>query len=153
MNTLSNIVKERKTNLNHFPLLILTVIMIIQSFSPVEAQDVPTKKDTIEIDMGVLYDHIMSDPRNRKYLDREKKGWLSGPGSKSYFRFGGFIQANYIRDFQNTGYNFGELYPEEYPFPEKMRKIRNLTPELLGLLSSHKRIQKKEWSVHSSVWI
>jgi len=80
-----------------------------------ESQD--TVKVMPEFKTNNLYDLILSDPRNRHYLDMSKQGWLGGPGAKTFLRFGGFVQVNFIGDFQNTGYAFGEFIPAGIPVP------------------------------------
>lgn len=66
---------------------------------------------------SILYDLIQSDPRDRHYLDLSKQGWLKGLGGKTFFRFGGFVQVNFIRDFQDAGYKYGEFIPALIPIP------------------------------------
>jgi len=80
-----------------------------------ESQD--TVKIPPKVEPNDLYDLILSDPRNRHYLDLSKQGWISGLGAKTFLRFGGFVQVNFIRDFQNTGYSFGEFIPAGIPVP------------------------------------
>ncbi len=113
---------NRNCNLTFLKTLIVVIsIMMSLPFTKAFAQEPNTKPDTIkqvnDMNQGPLYDHILSDPRNREYLKMSKQGWLMGPGSKTYLRFGGFIQANFIRDFQNTGYNYGEFITAGIPVP------------------------------------
>jgi hypothetical protein len=39
------------------------------------------------------------------------------PGKRAKLRFGGFVQANYIHDFQSAGYDFGLFVPSLIPVP------------------------------------
>lgn len=39
------------------------------------------------------------------------------PGRRTQLRFGGFVQANFIHDFQNTGFKFGEFIASKIPVP------------------------------------
>ena len=97
--------------------------VIILPSSKLTAQDTKAEKalDTIKAkpiqEKSSLYDLIQSDPRDRHYLELSKQGWLKGLGGKTFFRFGGFVQVNFIGDFQNTGYKYGEFIPALIPVP------------------------------------
>jgi hypothetical protein len=93
------------------------VIAGLFASSTLQAQEATTTKVQAISDTSNLYDQIMSDPRNRKHLELGKQGWISGPGDNTFLRFGGFVQVNFIRDFQNTGYAFGEFVPAGIPVP------------------------------------
>jgi hypothetical protein len=93
------------------------VIAGLFASSTLQAQEATTTKVQAISDTSNLYDQIMSDPRNRKHLELGKQGWISGSGDNTFLRFGGFVQVNFIRDFQNTGYAFGEFVPAGIPVP------------------------------------
>lgn len=101
----------------------LLFFVVISTSPSLNAQDAKLEKarDTITTKSSQkknnLYDLILSDPRNRTHLKMEKQGWLGGARSNTLFRFGGFVQINFIRDFQNTGYNYGEFIPAIIPIP------------------------------------
>lgn len=86
-----------------------------------QAQETNAQQDStqskIVSDENALYNLILSDPRNRKYLDMTKQGWLGGVKAKTLFRFGGYVQINFINDIQNTGYDYGEFIPAGIPVP------------------------------------
>jgi len=44
-------------------------------------------------------------------------GWIPVPGRKTDVRFGGFVEANFIHDFQDAGYPYGEFIPSHIPVP------------------------------------
>jgi hypothetical protein len=102
-------------------LVLSLVIVVLMATSTLQAQEAPTQnpQDSTKAkrESSSLYDQILSDPHNRKYLELSKQGWLSGPGDQTFFRFGGFVQVNFIRDLQNTGYNYGEFITATIPVP------------------------------------
>jgi hypothetical protein len=112
--------EERKKIMRKNISLSLALTFVIAGLfasSKVQAQEAATTKVKAISDTSNLYDQIMSDPRNRKHLELGKQGWISGPGDNTFLRFGGFVQVNFIRDFQNTGYSFGEFMPSVIPVP------------------------------------
>lgn len=102
--------------------LIILIFAMVSSLG-LKAQEIKQDgtQDTVivkpKIKPGTLYELIQADPRNRKYLEMGKQGWISGLGGNTFLRFGGFVQANFISDFQNTGYSFGEFIPALHPVP------------------------------------
>ena len=94
----------------------------------INKQDEP--QDTLKLrkEASALYQLIQADPRNRKYLEMGKQGWISGLGGKTFIRFGGFVQVNFIRDFQNTGYSFGEHIPALNPVPTDNKQSMAFDP-------------------------
>jgi hypothetical protein len=119
---IQNIMRE---NINSGLLLSLVLVGLL-STSSLQAQEATAQKqqDTAKAvsDTSNLYDQIMSDPRNRKHLELGEQGWFSGPGDNTFLRFGGFVQVNFIGDFQNTGYKYGEFIPSGIPIPTEETK-------------------------------
>jgi hypothetical protein len=109
--------------------LVLSCMMaLLLTSSRLHAQEASTQKqqDTAKAMLvshtSNLYDQILSDPRNRKHLELSKQGWIGGPGANTFLRFGGFVQVNFIGDFQNTGYKYGEFIPSGIPIPTEETK-------------------------------
>jgi hypothetical protein len=63
------------------------------------------------------FDEIRRVPRNRLKGIGADAGWISVPGRKTDFRFGGFVQLNVIHDFQNSGSDFGDFATSRIPVP------------------------------------
>jgi hypothetical protein len=72
--------------------------------------------DEIKIQESV-YDKLMRDPRILNQDAEASEGWIPIPAMETFIRFGGFVQANYIHDFQNTGYPYGDFIPSLIPVP------------------------------------
>jgi hypothetical protein len=64
-----------------------------------------------------VYEKLTRDPKMLRHGADAREGWLSIPGKETSIRFGGFIQGNYIHDFQNTGYPYGDFIPSLIPVP------------------------------------
>jgi hypothetical protein len=107
-----------------FILIILTSVFMISTITVSElyAQD-DTEKDTTKLSADELkiqeavFEKLMRDPRMLRDGADAREGWLPIPGKETSIRFGGFIQVNYIHDFQNTGYPYGDFIPSLIPVP------------------------------------
>lgn len=98
--------------------LVLSIFLLSQWSHGQKTEKIGLQASTdVQRDSSVLYDHILSDPRNRKHLEYVKQGWIGGIGNNSFLRFGGFVQVNFIRDFQNTGNSYGYFTPSLIPVP------------------------------------
>lgn len=64
-----------------------------------------------------VFDKLLRDPRNRPKGMRIPDGWIPVPGRQTDVRFGGFVQANFIHDFQDAGYSYGLFIPSQIPVP------------------------------------
>jgi len=86
------------------------------------AQD-DIKKDTAKLWADELkmqeavFEKNIRDPKVLRHSAQSKDGWITIPGAQSSIRFGGFVQVNYIHDFQNTGYPYGDFIPSLIPVP------------------------------------
>ena len=76
----------------------------------------PAQKAKLERKESLL-EKLFRDPRNRPEGMKIPDGWIPVPGRKSDVRFGGFLQANFIHDFQNAGFPFGEFISSQIPVP------------------------------------
>ena len=80
-------------------------------------------KDTTELSDDqmkieeALYEKLIRDPKMLRHGADAKEGWIPIPGKETSIRFGGFVQVNYIYDFQNTGYPYGDFIPSLIPVP------------------------------------
>jgi hypothetical protein len=72
--------------------------------------------DEIKIGESV-YEKLMRDPRILNHDAEARQGWIPIPAMETSIRFGGFVQVNYIHDFQNTGYPYGDFIPSLIPVP------------------------------------
>jgi hypothetical protein len=103
---------------------ILILLIAIQSLSvKVLAQNNEQAQDTTKLSVEVLkiqesvYAKLIRDPKILRYGAEGGEGWIPVPGKESSIRLGGFIQVNYIHDFQNTGYPYGDFIPSLIPVP------------------------------------
>jgi hypothetical protein len=97
----------------------LTVLasLLVLCNAPVAAQNVGGAS-TAEIDsVHAVFADLVDDPRNRRSGPDPGEGWIQIPGKETSLRFGGYVQANYIHDFQDAGYQFGLFIPSLIPVP------------------------------------
>ena len=100
--------------------MLYMIIFLMSSNLLAQEKEAVKKSDTTKTKVtatGNLYDQILSDPRNRKHVNLAKQGWITGLGGSTFLRFGGYVQVNFIGDFQNTGYKYGEFIPAGIPIP------------------------------------
>ncbi|MHC4434106.1 MAG: DcaP family trimeric outer membrane transporter [Planctomycetota bacterium] len=63
------------------------------------------------------FEKLFRDPRIWPEGMKRPDGWISVPGRKTDVRFGGFVQVNFIHDFQNAGFPFGEFITSQILVP------------------------------------
>ena len=82
------------------------------------AKHTPTsaEREKPEREESVLEKRIR-DPRNRPEGMKIPDGWIPVPGRKTDVRFGGFVQVNFIHDFQNAGFPYGEFISSQILVP------------------------------------
>jgi hypothetical protein len=74
------------------------------------------QKDKLESEVSV-FEELFRDSRNRPKGMKLPDGWIPLPGRNTDVRFGGFVQANFIHDFQNAGYPYGEFITSQIEAP------------------------------------
>jgi len=64
-----------------------------------------------------LYSRVSADPNANRYGSPAGKGWVEVPDSRTVLRFTGFVQFDFIHDFQNAGFNYNWFTPALIPTP------------------------------------
>ena len=111
----------RGSNINFILLLCLSAFLS-SSILSINAQS-DTKKDSSKLAADELkiqeavFDKNLRDPKVLRHSAQSQNGWISLKDLNSSIRFGGFVQVNYIHDFQNTGYPYGDFIPSLIPVP------------------------------------
>jgi len=89
--------------------------MSLSAFQPAMAQE-RAAGDTIRVPETV-FEQQAQDPYLKRYGRMPGEGWIPLPKTTTEVRFSGFIQANYIHDFQNAGFPAGSFFPALIPVP------------------------------------
>ena len=116
--------KKPDKQMKIFVLALLTNIFFIGQIAVSElyAQE-NAEKDTTRLSADqmkieeAVYEKLMRDPKVLRHGADAKEGWILVPSTQTTIRFGGFIQMNYIHDFQNAGYPYGDFIPSLIPVP------------------------------------
>ena len=64
-----------------------------------------------------MFEKLLRDPRTWPEGMKRPDGWIGVPGRKTDVRFGGFVQVNFIHDFQNAGFPYGEFITSQIAVP------------------------------------
>jgi hypothetical protein len=116
------------------PVILIVVLFLFSTFcSPnLQAQDTIHKKDTSHLQFTIhqeaMFEQMLSDPKNRRHLELKSQGWIPEFGRKTNLRFGGFVQANFIRDFQDAGFPYGDFITSLIPVPTVKRTATTFDP-------------------------
>jgi hypothetical protein len=82
------------------------------------AQHTPTSAEEEKLEWEEsMFEKLLRDPRNRPEGMKLPDGWIPLPGRKTDVRFGGFVQVNFIHDFQNAGFPYGEFISSQISVP------------------------------------
>lgn len=84
------------------------------------AEDVVTRGELAEIAARwreSLYSRVLADPNSNRFGTPPGKGWIEVPDTRTVLRFTGFIQTNFIHDFQNAGFAYNWFAPALIPSP------------------------------------
>ena len=82
------------------------------------AQHTPTSAEEEKLEWEEsMFEKLLRDPRNRPEGMKLPDGWIHLPGRETDVRFGGFVQVNFIHDFQNAGFPYGEFISSQISVP------------------------------------
>ncbi len=81
------------------------------------AEDIATDQNPTVLEWErLMFEKLVRDPRNQQFVQADE-GWIPVSGSQTELKFGGFVQLNLIRSFQDAGYPYGQFISSNIPVP------------------------------------
>lgn len=65
----------------------------------------------------MVFEKQMEDPYLRRYGREPGEGWIPLPETRTEIRFNGFVQVDYIHDFQDAGFAYNWFVPAQIAAP------------------------------------
>ena len=98
-----------------------------------------------------VFQQLARDPKTRRSGRPPGDGWIPVPGTNTEVRFGGLVQANFIHDFENTGFPFGDFIPSHIPVPTDDTPNTEFDPRTSRLTFESQTNVEEYGSVHAMV--